>query len=107
MDKAAPSQPHPLLTRSRSSFRSRCVNEETRSWTEDAISAWRSSNVTIRQGVVDGNNSPHGVGIMFEGSESATHGGLIEDVDAIHQGGASTWQESAARHQRLAIWTER
>ena len=64
-----------------------CVNEETQSWTEDAISAWRSSDVTIRQGIVDGNNSPSGIGVMFEGSESATHGGLIEDVDAIHQGG--------------------
>ena len=64
-----------------------CVNEETQSWTEDAISAWRSSDVTIRQGIVDGNNSPHGIGVMFEGSESATHGGLVEDVDAIHQGG--------------------
>lgn len=63
-----------------------CVNEENHSWTEDSISAWRSSNVTIRLGLVDGNNSPTGVGVMFEGSDNVTHGGLLEDVDAVHQG---------------------
>ena len=44
------------------------------------------SRVTIRRGVVDGNNSPSGVGIMFEQSDGVTSGGLCEDVDAVHQG---------------------
>ena len=28
------------------------------SWTEDNLSLWRSSNVTVRRGLIDGNNSP-------------------------------------------------
>jgi hypothetical protein len=64
-----------------------CKNELMASWTEDSISAWRSSDVVIRRGLVDGNNSPTGVGINFEGSDSHTHGGLLEQVDAIRMGG--------------------
>ena len=30
------------------------------SWTEDNLSLWRSSNVTVRRGLIDGNNSPTG-----------------------------------------------
>lgn len=62
-----------------------CSNDNT-SWTEDNVNIWRSSNVTVRRGVVDGNNSPTGVGIMFEMSDQNTSLGLIEDVDALHQG---------------------
>ena len=54
--------------------------------TEDSISIWRSSNVTVARGLVDGNNSPTGAGVMFEGSEEGVTGGLLEDVDAVHQG---------------------
>lgn len=56
------------------------------SWPEDSISAWRSGNITIRDGLVDGNNSPTGVGIMFEGDDREAAEGppsLVEDVDAI------------------------
>ena len=63
-----------------------CINHFNSSWTEDSISIWRSSNVTVAQGLVDGNNSPTGVGVMFEGSETGVTGGLIKDVDAVHQG---------------------
>ncbi len=62
-----------------------CYNDNT-SFTEDNINMWRSSNVTVRRGVVDGNNSPSGVGVMFEGSMPGVSGGLILDVDALHQG---------------------
>ena len=41
-----------------------------------------SPNVTIRRGLIDGNNSPTGVAVMYEHSSS----GLTQDVDAIHQG---------------------
>ena len=36
-----------------------CVNDDS-AWTEDSISVWRSANVTLRDGLVDGNNSPTG-----------------------------------------------
>jgi len=56
------------------------------SWTEDNVSVYQSSNVTVRRGLVDGNNSPSGVGVMFELSGGGSSGGLVEDVDAVRQG---------------------
>jgi len=53
-------------------------------YTEDSISAWRSSNVLMRDGVVDGSNSPTGMCVMFEGSLPEIEGGRIEDVEAIN-----------------------
>ena len=44
--------------------------------TEDSISLWRSSNVTVRRGLIDGNNSPTGVGVMFEQDDPSKHGGV-------------------------------
>ena len=61
-----------------------CWNEMGKSWTEDTISAYRSSNVTIRNGVVDGNNAMTGIGVMYEGSSKETHGGLTENVEVRH-----------------------
>jgi len=61
-------------------------NPAATSWTEDNVSVYQSSNVTVRRGLVDGNNSPSGVGIMFEESGSGHTGGLAEDVDALRQG---------------------
>lgn len=60
-------------------------NPADTSWTEDNVSVYQSANVTVRRGLVDGNNSPSGVGIMFELSDGSM-GGLAEDVDAIRQG---------------------
>ncbi len=56
------------------------------SWTEDNVSVFQSSNVTVRRGLVDGNNSPSGVGVMFELSDGDSSGGLCEDVDAVRMG---------------------
>ncbi|CAN5305451.1 hypothetical protein BH09MYX1_BH09MYX1_14990 [soil metagenome] len=53
------------------------------SWTEDNVNVYKSKNVTIRNGFIDGNNSPSGVGVIFDGD---TASGLVEDVDAIHMG---------------------
>jgi len=62
-----------------------CENPPDSSWPEDIVSVYRSSNVVLRRGLVDGNNSTSGVGIMFELSDSISKDGLVEDVDAIHQ----------------------
>lgn len=45
-----------------------CFNEVGKnvSHTEDNISVFQSNNVTIRRGLIDGNNSPSGDGIMVE-----------------------------------------
>lgn len=61
-------------------------NPATTSWVEDNVSVYRSSNCTIRRGLLDGNNSPSGVGVMFELSGGIGAGGLCEDVDAIRMG---------------------
>ncbi len=62
-----------------------CENPPDTSWPEDIVSVFQSSNATIQRGLVDGNNSTNGVGIMFEQSEGKGKGGLCQDVDAIHQ----------------------
>jgi hypothetical protein len=58
------------------------VNTAT-SWPEDDVNAYRSKNMTIRRGLVDGDNSPSGVGVIFDNTGSF---GLVEDVDAVHMG---------------------
>ena len=51
------------------------------SYTEDNISVFYSKNVQISNGLIDGNNSPNGVGVMFEGT---SQGGTVSHVDAVH-----------------------
>jgi len=70
-----------------------CVNRvgTNASWTEDNISVYQSNNVTVRNGLIDGNNSPSGDGVMFESGGSRVTGqtitaGRVEDVDTVHQG---------------------
>jgi hypothetical protein len=46
-----------------------CKNDIDVSWPADSISAWRSSNVIVSNGVVEGSNAPWGMCVMFEGSE--------------------------------------
>ena len=58
------------------------INPPT-SWPEDDVNAYRSKNVTVRRGLVDGDNSPSGVGVIFDNTGSF---GLVEDVDAVHMG---------------------
>jgi hypothetical protein len=59
------------------------VNDVNTSWTEDNINVYASTGITIARGLVDGNNSPTGVGVIVEsGSGNVT----VTDVDAIHQG---------------------
>ena len=47
---------------------------------------WRSAHVRISNGLIDGNNSPTGVGLIFENDDAHSLGGVIENVDAIHMG---------------------
>ncbi|MGB7181485.1 MAG: right-handed parallel beta-helix repeat-containing protein [Burkholderiaceae bacterium] len=57
-----------------------------KSWPEDNINIYQSENAVIKLGVIDGNNAPNGVGIMFDGG---TASGRVEDVDAIRMGNGS------------------
>ena len=61
-----------------------CHNDPDISWTGDSMNMWRSSEVTISNGLINGSNAPTGMCIMFEGSDPAVHGGLIENVEAIN-----------------------
>jgi len=61
-------------------------NPQATSWPEDIVSIYNSVNWSVRRGLVDGNNSTNGVGIMYEQDDGRTSNGLIEDVDAIRQG---------------------
>ncbi|MFC1459433.1 carbohydrate-binding domain-containing protein [Microvirga arabica] len=58
-------------------------NDPNKTYVEDNISVFgNSTNMLIKNGVIDGNNSETGVGVMFEyGSK-----GLVENVDAVHMG---------------------
>jgi hypothetical protein len=58
------------------------INPAT-SWPEDNVNIYQSTNVNVRRGFIDGNNSPSGVGVIFDGGPST---GLVEDVDAVHMG---------------------
>ncbi len=53
------------------------------SWPEDNVNVYQSSGVEIRRGLIDGNNSPSGVGVIFDGGMAL---GVVEDVDAIRMG---------------------
>jgi hypothetical protein len=54
------------------------------SWPEDNVNVYQSAAMQIRNGFIDGNNSPSGVGVIFDGGELST--GTVEDVDAVHMG---------------------
>ena len=58
-------------------------NDPKTSHPEDDISVYNSRDVTVSQGVLDGDNSPSGVGVMVEGTSDGTR---VSGVDAIHMG---------------------
>ncbi|MGE0787269.1 MAG: hypothetical protein AB7S26_16475 [Sandaracinaceae bacterium] len=53
------------------------------SWPEDNVNVYRSLDVIVRRGFISGNNSPSGVGVIFDGGNST---GVVEDVDAVLMG---------------------
>lgn len=59
------------------------VNPQDTSWPEDNVNVYQSLDIQIRRGVIDGNNSPSGVGVIFDGDKAL---GVVEDVDAIRMG---------------------
>jgi hypothetical protein len=59
------------------------INNPASSHPEDIISVYNSPGVMISNGLIDGNNSRSGVGVMFEGE---SQGGKVSYVDAINQG---------------------
>lgn len=54
------------------------VSDRSIAWTADNVSVFQSSNVTVRKGIIDGNNDPSGGGVTFE---QATGALLCQDVD--------------------------
>ncbi len=57
-------------------------NSLANSWTEDNVNVYQSQYVTIRNGLVDTNNSPSGDGVIADNSSSHV---LVQNVDAVHQ----------------------
>jgi hypothetical protein len=65
----------------------------TKSRTEDNVNIFHSNNVTIENGVIDGNNSRSGVGVLFEGDSG---GGIVRNVDVVRMsnGGFSSYSNN-------------
>lgn len=61
-------------------------NPPATAWTEDNINIFQSDNAIVRRGLIDGNNSPSGVGVIIEPLESGNIKSLVEDVDTIRMG---------------------
>jgi len=59
------------------------INPQASSWPEDNVNVYQSVGLQIRRGLVDGNNSPSGVGVIFDGDLAL---GVVEDVDALRMG---------------------
>ncbi|MDB2607139.1 DUF5018 domain-containing protein [Zobellia sp.] len=66
------------------------INDREVAWTEDNISIYKSAGQQIKKGLIIGNNSPTGVGVLFEdqNTEGARggFGGAVEDVDFLEMG---------------------
>ena len=66
------------------------INDRDVAWTEDNISIYKSGGQQIKKGLIVGNNSPTGVGVLFEdqNTEGARggYGGLVKDVDFLEMG---------------------
>ena len=58
-------------------------NSLAESWTEDNVNVYQSQYVTIRNGLVDTNNSPSGDGVIADNLSGHV---LVQNVDAVHQG---------------------
>jgi hypothetical protein len=65
------------------------LNPINSAWTEDNVNVWRSSRAIIRRGLLDGNNSPSGLGVIIEHDDDLSITALVEDVDTIRMGNGS------------------
>lgn len=68
-----------------------CYMDPNVSWAEDNVNLYITPDFIVRRGLLDGNNSPSGIGVIVEGqAEGVTvSGGLVEDVDTIRMGNGS------------------
>ncbi len=64
-------------------------NPQNTSYSEDNINVFHSSDIVIRRGLIDGNNSTNGAAITSEHADGQWSGLLVEDVDAIRMGHGS------------------
>ena len=76
------------------------INDPSIAYTEDNINCYKSGAQVIRNGLIQGNNSPSGVGILWEDQNDPKarggFGGLVEDVDLVDMGnGACTGADGA------------
>ena len=62
-----------------------CENDGHIAWTEDNVNCYGCTNPIIRRGFIQGNNSPSGIGVLFENSVGGS-GGRCEDVDVVYWG---------------------
>ena len=69
-----------------------CKNQWQYSYTEDAMSLWRTSRSTVTNGVILGENSPTGVGLMMEESDilDTDKSTLYVNVSEVYAKGCST-----------------
>ncbi len=60
-----------------------CINPLDTGRPGNLIAIFESSDVTVRDGLLDGHNSVFGYGILFNQTSGQNSGGVVEDVDAI------------------------
>lgn len=58
------------------------INSVRRSWPEDIVNIYQSHDIAVARGVVDGNNSVSGDGVIVD---NGSHDVTITDVDALRQ----------------------
>ncbi len=59
------------------------INPGETAWTEDGVNSYGSIRPVIRNGYIDGINSPSGIGVIIENSVGG-YGGSVSDVDVRH-----------------------
>ncbi len=59
------------------------VENDASSWPSAGVDVYNSHDAHIARGLIDGNNDPSGVGVVFNGGSSS---GVVDDVDAVHMG---------------------
>ncbi len=60
-----------------------CINPLDTGRPGNLVELLESSNVTVRNGLLDGHNAEFGYGVLFEQTGGQHAGGLVEDVDVI------------------------
>ena len=77
-----------------------CHNDLEIAWPEDSISIYRSSDVPVTNGVIEGSNAPTGICLMYEGSATGVSNGRIENVEARYCQGCFSGYPIEGLYQR-------